>query len=355
LNTVIAYAEVFYALQPFPTIRSYWKGEGHLRARVVYLAKKTTYAFITVLIVIIFNFLLFRIMPGDPARLLLPRGHAIDKSLILRMREFYGLDKPIATQLFIYISQTLQLNFGYSFFYKAPVGQVIAAWLPNTLLLVGISEAISIVLGFFTGAIAGWKRGKPFDLVSTSFGLVFWSMPTFWIGIVFIMIFSVWLGIFPVTGVRTLELAHANLLQQIADMGMHLVLPVVTLTLVSYAEYLLIMRNSLIDVMTEDFVLTARAKGLTEDEILKKHVVPNALLPSITTIAIALSFIVGGALQTEIIFSYPGIGMLTWQALEFRDYALLQGLFFIDAVLVVIANFAADIIYTYIDPRVKLQ
>jgi peptide/nickel transport system permease protein len=115
------------------------------------------------------------------------------------------------------------------------------------------------------------------------------------------------------------------------------------------------MRNSLVDVMTEDFVLTARAKGLTEQQILKDHVVPNALLPSVTTIAIALGFIVGGALQTEIIFSYPGIGMLTFMAIEFRDYALLQGLFFIDAILVILANFAADIIYTYIDPRVKLQ
>lgn len=335
--------------------RCYGQEVSHLRARTVYLAKKAGYAFITVLVVIVFNFLLFRVMPGDPARLLLPRGRAIDKSTILSMREFYGLDKPIGTQLAIYIAQTLQLNFGYSFYYKAPVAGVIGASLPNTLVLVGVSEVISILLGFYTGAIAGWKRGKPFDLISTSFGLVFWSMPTFWIGIVLIMTFSVWLGIFPVTGVRTIEMIHASLLQQIEDMGMHLVLPVITLTLVSYAEYLLIMRNSLMDVMTEDFVLTARAKGLTEDQVLKDHVIPNALLPSITTIALALSFIVGGALQTEIIFSYPGIGMLTWQALQFRDYALLQGLFFIDAVLVVIANFAADIIYTYVDPRVKLQ
>jgi peptide/nickel transport system permease protein len=331
------------------------KAEGTLRARAAYLAKKTFYAFVTVLVVIVFNFLLFRIMPGDPARLLLPRGHAISKALILSMREFYGLDKPIPIQLGIYIVQTLQLSLGYSFYYKAPVAGVIAAWLPNTLVLVSISEAISIVLGFYTGAIAGWKRGKTFDVVSTSFGLVFWSMPTFWIGIVFIMIFSMWLGIFPVTGVRTIEMIHGTFLQQIGDWGMHLVLPVLTLTLVSYAEYLLIMRNSLMDVMTEDFVLTARAKGLTEDQVLKKHVIPNALLPSITTIAMALSFIVGGALQTEIIFSYPGIGMLTWQALEFRDYALLQGLFFVQAVLVIIANFASDIVYTYIDPRVKLQ
>lgn len=331
------------------------KVEGHMKGRTVYLAKKTVYALLTVLVVIVFNFLLFRIMPGDPARLLLPRGHAVSKSLILSMRELYGLDKPIATQLVIYIVQTFQLNLGYSFYYKAPVAGVIAVWLPNTLVLVGISEAISIALGFYTGAIAGWKRGKPFDVISTSFGLVFWSMPTFWIGIVFIMVFSIWLGVFPVTGVRTIEMIQGNFLQQIGDWGMHLVLPVATLTLVSYAEFLLIMRSSLMDVMTEDFVLTARAKGLTEDQVLKDHVVPNALLPSVTTIAMALSFIVGGALQTEVIFSYPGIGMLTWQALEFRDYALLQGLFFVQAILVIVANFASDIIYTYIDPRVKLQ
>jgi peptide/nickel transport system permease protein len=326
-----------------------------VRFRLVYLAKKAGYAFITVLIVIIFNFLLFRVMPGDPARLLLPRGHTIDPALIQRMREFYGLDKPLPLQLLTYISQTFQLNFGYSFFYKEPVGQVIAAWLPNTLVLVGISEVIAILLGFFTGAIAGWKRGKKFDLITTSFALTTWSMPTFWLGIVFIMIFAVQLGIFPVGGVSTVEATYSNVSQQIEDLGAHLVLPVVTLTLVSFAEYLLIMRNSLVDVMTEDFVVTARAKGLSEDKVLKDHVVPNALLPSITTIALALSFIVGGALQTEVIFSYPGIGMLTFQAIESRDYALLQGLFLIDAVLVVIANFAADIVYTYIDPRVKLQ
>lgn len=321
----------------------------------MYLTKKAAYALLTVMIVIIFNFVLFRVMPGDPARLLIPRGHNIDPALIVRMRTFYGIDKPLPVQLLIYILQTFQLNFGYSFYYKAPVGEVIGAWLPNTLVLVGISETIAILLGFFIGAIAGWKRGKRFDIIATSFGLTTWSMPTFWLGIVLIMVFSVQLGIFPVGGVRTIEMTYANIFERIQDLGMHLVLPVITLTLVSFAEYLMIMRNSLVDVMTEDFVLTARAKGLTEQQILKDHVVPNALLPSVTTIAIALGFIVGGALQTEIIFSYPGIGMLTFMAIEFRDYALLQGLFFIDAILVILANFAADIIYTYIDPRVKLQ
>jgi peptide/nickel transport system permease protein len=326
-----------------------------MRSRAAYLARKSAYAIITVVVVIIFNFLLFRVMPGDPARILIPRGHNVPLSLIEKMRQFYGLDKPLLTQLYTYIVQTLQLNLGYSFYYKAPVTDIIAAWLPNTLILVGISEVIAIVLGFSTGAIAGWRRGKRFDLISTSFALTTWSMPTFWLGIMLIMIFSVQLGIFPVGGVRTAEMANANILEQIEDMGMHLVLPVIALTLVSFAEYLMIMRNSLVDVMTEDFVLTARAKGLTEEQVLRRHVVPNALLPSVTTIAIALSFIVGGALQTEIIFSYPGIGMLTFMAIEFRDYTLLQGLFFIDAVLVIIANFAADIVYTYIDPRVKLQ
>jgi peptide/nickel transport system permease protein len=321
----------------------------------VYLTKKAAYAFLTVMIVIIFNFVLFRVMPGDPARLLIPRGHNVDPALIVRMRTFYGIDKPLPVQLLTYILQTFQLNFGYSFYYKAPVGEVIGACLPNTLVLVGISETIAILLGFFIGAIAGWKRGKRFDIIATSFGLTTWSMPTFWLGIVLIMVFSVRLGMFPVGGVRTIEMTYANIFERIQDLGMHLVLPVITLTLVSFAEYLMIMRNSLVDVMTEDFVLTARAKGLTEQQVLKDHVVPNALLPSVTTIAIALGFIVGGALQTEIIFSYPGIGMLTFMAIEFRDYALLQGLFFIDAVLVILANFAADIIYTYIDPRVKLQ
>jgi len=325
------------------------------RSRAVYLARKATYAFITVVVVIIFNFVLFRVMPGDPARILIPRGHNVPLSLIERMREFYGLDKPLLTQLSTYIVQTLQLNLGYSFYYKAPVSDVIASWLPNTLILVGISEVIAILLGFSVGAIAGWKRGKRFDLISTGFGLTTWSMPTFWLGIVLIMVFSVQLGVFPVGGVRTPEMAYASIFQQIEDVGMHLVLPVVTLTLVSFAEYLMIMRNSLVDVMTEDFVLTARAKGLTEQQVLRTHVVPNALLPSVTTVAIAIGFIVGGALQTEIIFSYPGIGMLTYMAIQFRDYTLLQGLFFIDAVLVIIANFAADIVYTYIDPRVKLQ
>lgn len=321
----------------------------------MYLTKKAAYAFLTVMIVIIFNFVLFRVMPGDPARLLIPRGHNVDPALIVRMRTFYGIDKPLPVQLLTYILQTFQLNFGYSFYYKAPVGEVIGACLPNTLVLVGISETIAILLGFFIGAIAGWKRGKRFDIIATSFGLTTWSMPTFWLGIVLIMVFSVRLGMFPVGGVRTIEMTYANIFERIQDLGMHLVLPVITLTLVSFAEYLMIMRNSLVDVMTEDFVLTARAKGLTEQQVLKDHVVPNALLPSVTTIAIALGFIVGGALQTEIIFSYPGIGMLTFMAIEFRDYALLQGLFFIDAVLVILANFAADIIYTYIDPRVKLQ
>ena len=323
------------------------------RSRAAYLARKSTYAFITVVIVIVFNFLLFRVMPGDPARILIPRGHNVPLSLIARMREFYGLDKPLPTQLVSYVIQTLQLNLGYSFYYKAPVADVIAAWLPNTLLLVGISEVIAILLGFSTGAIAGWRRGKRFDLFATSFGLTTWSMPTFWLGIVLIMVFSVQLGIFPVGGVRTAEMAYTNIFQQIEDVGMHLILPVITLTLVSFAEYLMIMRNSLVDVMTEDFVLTARAKGLKESTVINVHARRNALIPVFTLLGYTIAWLLGGVVLIEAVFNYLGIGYWTTQAMLNGDVGGIMGATVILGLTFIFANLGVDIAYGFLDPRIR--
>ncbi|RKY45419.1 MAG: ABC transporter permease [Candidatus Omnitrophota bacterium] len=315
---------------------------------------KTANAIITIFAVITFNFFLFRVMPGDPARVLLPKQVRASPELIEKLRRFYGLDKPLHVQFINYVVQVFQGKLGYSFAYHEPVARVIMDYIWNTILLVGVGEGIAIILGIILGAVAAWRRGEPFDLTVTALNLIFWSMPEFWLGMVFILVFGRYLKILPTSGIVDPWLFHENVFSYVADVLRHLILPSTTLALIMLASYYMIMRNTLIDVTTEDYIRTAKAKGFSEKEILWKHAVPNALLPTVTTVAIGLASVISGALTIEIVFSWPGMGWLTYQAIVRRDYPLLQAIFLITSALVIIANLFADIIYTYLDPRVKI-
>ena len=319
------------------------------------IARRLLNAVITILLVLILNFMMFRVMPGNPIKILLPQDPNISQQYIDQQIHKYGLDQPWYVQFFTYMINTLTLQFGDSFHYKQPVMDVIWDQLTWTLILVGVSSIFMIVIGMLIGIIAAWKHGGPFDTGSLAFSLFFYAMPTFWFGMMLILIFSLQLGWFPESGQLPIgeKLTPFDWDKFVALLD-HLVLPAASLTIGSIAAFSLIMRGSLIDVMTEEYITTARAKGLTESRVLKDHAVPNAMLPMVTLIAMDIAFVVGGAFQTEIVFNYKGIGWATVDATYNKDYPYLQAAFLLIAVAVIFANLIADLTLMYLDPRVKM-
>jgi peptide/nickel transport system permease protein len=317
-----------------------------------YLLRKSIQALITIFIVILMNFFLFRIMPGDPIRVLI-RNPKISADALERVREQFGLNESRLVQFWIYLRDLFSGNLGTSFNYRQPVLDVIMERVPATLMLVGTATILSIIIGVLLGVILAWKRGTKIDIAGLSISLILYSMPTFWVAIIMVMIFAVYWKIFPLGGMGMPGVYYTTFWGELISSLRHLFLPTVTFALILIGEYVLIMRSSLLEVMREDYMLTARAKGVSNRNLLRKHALPNAMLPVVTLIAINLGFIVGGAIQIETVFSWPGLGRLMYSALTNRDYPVLQGLFLFVTVAVVAANFLADILYRYLDPRVK--
>jgi peptide/nickel transport system permease protein len=318
-----------------------------------YLIRKLLFALLTLFVVVTLNFFLFRVLPGDPVRSVIGRGVRISPEIQAALRSQFGLDKPIfPDQYFNTLGQWLRGNLGVSWWLRRPVAEVLAAKLWNTLLLVSLGQILSIVLGVGLGLIAGWKRKKPVDVGALIFSLIAWAIPTFWLGIILLAAGSTWLGL-PTGGVISPGNVGKPFWQILPDVGRHLILPTLTLTIVYLGEYMLIMRSSVLEVLSEDFILTAKAKGLSNWQVLRKHALKNAVLPIVTLIAINLGFTVSGAIYVETVFSYDGLGKLFQSALTKQDYPLLQGAFLLLAVSVIIANMLADVLYTYLDPRVK--
>ena len=316
-------------------------------------ARKVIFALITLLIVFTFNFFLFRILPGDPVRSVIGRNVRITTEVQQALREQFGLDKPLfPDQYFNTLGQYMQGNLGVSWSLRRPVGEVLLAKLGNTLLLVTLGQFFSIILGVSLGLLAGWKRKTKIDVSALTFSLVMWAVPTFWLGIMLLALGSSWLGL-PTGGILEPRNVGKPLLQVLPDLGRHLILPTLTFTLIYLGEYMLIMRSSILEVLSEDYILTAKAKGLSHWQIMRKHALKNAMLPIVTLIALNLGFTVSGAIYIETVFSYDGLGKLFQDALGKQDFPLLQGAFMLLAVAVIIANMAADILYTYLDPRVK--
>jgi peptide/nickel transport system permease protein len=317
-----------------------------------YILRKFTQACITVIAIVLLNFVLFRMMPGSPERQ--TKNPHLTPEFVAAERAKWGLDKPLfPDQLIAFIASTAQGDLGYSIKYRGqPVVEVVAdaAW--PTILLIGLGEAVAIVVGLWIGARSGWRRGGKVDRIGNSLSLIFYSMPYFVIGMPLIIVFAAGLGWFPTSGMTTPG-GDQTPLEYILDLGHHLVLPLTAVALGLIGSYSILMRSAIIDTRSEDYITTARAKGLSDARILRSHAFPNALLPMVTLIAINLGYVVAGAITAEIVFNWPGLGMLTVQALDARDYPLLQAIFLLIAVSVVFANFAADIVYGYLDPRVR--
>jgi peptide/nickel transport system permease protein len=317
-----------------------------------YILRKLVQAVLTIVAIVLLNFVLFRMMPGSPERA--TKNPHLTPEFVAAERAKWGLDKPLfPDQLIAFVVATAQGDLGYSIKYRGqPVVEVVADAAGPTVLLIGLGEAIAIVVGLWLGARAGWRRGGVMDRIGNSLSLIFYSMPYFVIGMPLIIIFAAGLGWFPTSGMSTPG-GDKTPVAALLDLGRHLVLPVTAVALGLIGAYSILMRSSIVETRSEDYITTARAKGLPDDRILRSHAFPNALLPMVTLIAINLGYVVAGAITAEIVFNWPGLGLLTVQALDARDYPLLQAIFLLIAVSVVFANFAADVIYGYLDPRVR--
>jgi len=302
----------------------------------------------TLVFVLVFNFFLFRAV-GDPKKdLIRSRLSPAARQAVIRER---GLDKDKLTQFRIYVRQTLSGDLGTSTNSRKPVLDELMAALPNTLILVGIATLLSAVIGSYLGVVAAGRRGSRLDTVVTQGGLVLWSMPFFFIGIVAIWLFAVKVQVFP-TGLKSTPGGATSGAAYYTDVINHAILPIATLTASLLAQYTVIMRATLLDVLSEDYIVTGRAIGLSKSLVMRRHAVPNAMLPVITLLALNIGLVLSGAFVIESIFSWPGIGDLTINAIADKDYPMLQGAFLISSAAVIIANFGADILYGYLDPRV---
>lgn len=315
----------------------------------------------TIAVVVTFNFVLFRVLPGDPAKSGM-RDPRLSPAAVEALQERFGLNRPVLvaldggdpfdSQYFAYLGALTRADLGVSYAFRdQPVSDLLGQALVNTLWLVLPAQLLAIVLGTLLGLVAAWRRRTAIDTGALTFSLVMWSLPTFFLGIVLLFFGSSWFGL-PTAGKGTIGVQFAGLWEQLVDIGRHMLLPTLTLSLVLLGEYMLIMRSSVVDVFSEDYILTAKAKGLSTFRIIRDHALRNAMLPLVTLIALTLGFTVAGALQVEAVYSWPGLGELTVRAVGQRDYPVLQGAFLLLAVAVVLANLAADVVYGWLDPRV---
>ncbi|BBX07565.1 ABC transporter permease [Mycolicibacterium aichiense] len=318
-----------------------------------YLSQKISYLVLTLVAVVAANFVLFHLMPGDPVTHI-ARGQHLDAEAIARLRTYYGLDQPMASQFVTYLQNLLKGDLGFSYTYQASVGPIVVKALANTLILVTVSTLLVILLGVLIGVFAASRRNSRTDSGLVIGSLVFWSLPTFWVGMLLIFVFAVSLGWFPIAGMYTADALYPTVFTRMADLARHLVLPTVAMVLVDIAQFVLITRSSLLATLSEDYMTTARAKGLTPRRVLWRHGVRNALLPVVTATTLYASATVGGTIQVETVFSWPGMGQLIYLSVIRRDYPVMEACFLIFAVVVVLANFASDLVYRMLDPRVRL-
>jgi ABC-type dipeptide/oligopeptide/nickel transport system permease component len=313
-----------------------------------YLIQRTLFAVITVFVAVTINFALFRLAPGDAVSNLSRVPHATPETRLAIRREF-GLDKSKWTQYVLYLKQLAQGNLGVSFANQQPVSSNLKTALFNTIPMVLLGTLFAIVIGTLTGVLAAWRRGTKVEAASVTTALTFYSMPTHWLGLMLVILFT---GTLPTGGMTNDFLISPSFWTHLKDVLSHMVLPALTLGLVLYGEYTLIVRSAMLETLGEDYILTARAKGLKPWAILRRYALRNAMLPIATLVALSLGYIVAGAILIETVFSWPGIGRAVYDAVLQRDYPTLQGAFLILTFSVVFFNLVADLLYFKLDPRI---
>jgi len=302
------------------------------------------------------NFFLFRVINPHPERVI-ARGRAQTAEQVELIRQRLGIDEPLLQQFWTYLKNLATLEFGDSTQYFTPVRDRMLDAMWPTITLVGISTILSVIFGVWIGIVAAWNRGHKFDTISTSGTITLYSMPEWWLGMILFSVFSTGLWglprLFPVNGLHS-DGVDPSSLDGVIDTAWHLVLPVTTLTLAYLAEYSLIMRSALLDEVGQDYLQTARAKGLRDIHVRRRHATRNAMLPVVTLVSLNIGFIAGGAITIETLFGIPGLGRLTYDALQVPDLPMLQGCFFVISAAVVVANLVTTLLYGWLDPRVRL-
>lgn len=298
---------------------------------------------VSLLFLTVAGFLLFRVLPGDPVRTM-TRGRPVTAEQLRELRARLGVDRPWWAQFTGYVSDLARGDLGTSVYSKQPVAELIGERLGPTALLLGTATVLAALLGGALGVRAGWRPGGGFDRVATAVAIGFWSTPAFWLGMVLVLAFG---GLFPTQGFATPE--GVPVLEQLH----RLVLPCLTLVLVQHAQFMLVTRSSALGERDSAYVLTARAKGLRDNDIRGRHVLPNALLPATTLVFTRLGALVAGAVTVEAVFSWPGLGQLIYQALRAPDLPVLQGTFLLLAASVILLNLIADLLCGLLDPRVR--
>ena len=332
-----------------------------------FLVRKIAFSAVTLAAVVVFNFLLFRILPGDPVKLII-HSPRMTREAQDRIRASFGLDKPVwldaqrlregdllgafDSQFTAYLRNLLRGDLGVSFASRQDVAEILSERVWRTVVLVLGGDVIAIVVGMTLGMVAAWRRGTRLDAGILLSALFSWALPTFFLGIILLVLAR---GRLPVGGMVTPGLKPADGLAYWLDVGRHLILPTLTMAIVYTGEYVMIMRSGVMEVLAEDYILTAKAKGLSTVRALRDHALKNAMLPMVTMIALTFGYTVGGAIQVETVFSWPGIGRLMYEAVQKRDYPVLQGSFLLLAVSVIVANLLAELLYSVLDPRVRAE
>jgi ABC-type dipeptide/oligopeptide/nickel transport system permease component len=317
-----------------------------------YVVKRVLFAIGTVFVAITLNFVLFRSLSGDAVSAL--RCRQCTQEFKDYQRKQLGLDQPKWQQYVFYLRDLGHGNLGRSLRTEEAVTSILRPAIQNTVPMVALGTFFAMLFGIATGVIAAWRRGTAADKGSLWGGLAFYSMPPQWLGLVIVLFIAGWLGL-PTSGVKSPTLGildNPSAIEVIADRLEHMVLPALTLGLVVFGEYTLIVRSAMLETLGEDYVLTSRAKGLTNWATVWKHGFRNAMLPVVTLIALSLGFVIGGAITIEYVFDYPGIGLAIVDAIDKRDYAFLQGAFLVLTLSVILFNFLADLLYFKLDPRV---
>ncbi len=321
-------------------------------SRLRYLARKISWLLVALYGIVTFNFVLFHLLPGNPVQLLARSGHLTPQA-VADITRVYGLNHPPLEQYLIYLGNLLHGQLGISFTYREPVRALLGQYLGNTILLLAGATVLTIVLGVLAGVVAASRRGGGYDSAIVTASVIGWSLPTFWTGLILAFVLGVWLHAFPIFGMETPNAVYASQLQRVEDIGAHLFLPTLTLVIVNIAQFVLVARAAVIEVLSEDFMLTATAKGLLPRRILWRHAVRNALLPIVTSSALLIGLVVGGAIEVETVFSWPGMGLLVYNAVLNRDYPVIEAAFLVFAIVVLLVNFASDLLYQVLDPRVR--
>jgi peptide/nickel transport system permease protein len=319
-----------------------------------YIIRRMIQIIIIFFVILTVLFLLFRLAPGDPVSMMVDPDMTQEDSEILIVQ--LGLDQPLGIQYLIYVKNFFTGHFGFSFHYGEPVVDIIWNRLPNTMLLFTTSIILSALVGVFLGKIASWHKGKKIDSLMTIGALVTHTLFLPWLALILIWIFAYKFGWFPINGMISEEVwldPEAGFIVRALDVMYHMVLPLSTLFLIHFGAYLLIMRSSMLETLKEDYILTARAKGLTEKVIRNHHAAPNAALPVVTSVGLSLAFSINGGALTETVFTWPGIGRELVSSVSQNDYPLAQACFLMIAGVVLVSNLVVDVLYAYLDPRIR--